>query len=187
MPVFIVKSNKIIHQAFGLIAGKGACPMALTIRPTREQDQPWVRALMIDRWGAETVVAHEVVYHPHRLPGFVACLDGRIAGLVTYLQQQNECEIVTLDSLVEGAGIGTALIQAVIGQARQSGCARVWLITTNDNLNALGFYQKRGFRLVKVNPGAVDRSRQVKPEIPLIGAGDIPIHDEIEMEVRLQD
>ena len=94
-------------------------------------------------------------------------------------------EVVTLDSLRPGRGIGTALIEAVKSAASAAGCRRLWLITTNDNLHALGFYQKRGFRLVAVHPGAVDAARRLKPEIPLNGNDGIPIRDEIELEIVL--
>ena len=68
--------------------------------------------------------------------------------------------------------------------ARQAaGCTRLWVITTNDNVNALRFYQRRGFCLVTVHRGAVDRSRAtLKPEIPAAGAYGIPLRDEIELE-----
>jgi hypothetical protein len=72
----------------------------------------------------------------------------------------------------------------VAGQlARRQGCARLWVITTNDNVDALRFYQRRGFCLVEVHRGAVDRSRvTLKPEIPAAGACGIPLRDEIELE-----
>ena len=72
------------------------------------------------------------------------------------------------------------------GAARAAGCARLWLVTTNDNLDALGFYQRRGLRLSRSAPGAVDDARRtLKPEIPETGDGDIPIRDELELEMRL--
>ena len=81
------------------------------------------------------------------------------------------------------AGAGTALIQAVAQLARRQGCTRLWVITTNDNVDALRFYQRRGFCLVRVHRGAVDRSRAcLKPEIPPVGAYGIPLRDEIELE-----
>jgi len=52
-------------------------------------------------------------------------------------------------------------------------------------LNALGFYQKRGFELVAVHRGAVNESRKIKPGISLIGANNIPLRDEIELELIL--
>jgi len=82
-----------------------------------------------------------------------------------------------------GVGAGTALIEAVGQLARQQGCTRLWVITTNDNVDALRFYQRRGFCLVAVHRGAVDRSRaRLKPEIPAVGAYGIPLRDEIELE-----
>jgi N-acetylglutamate synthase-like GNAT family acetyltransferase len=106
-------------------------------------------------------------------------------GLVTYSIEGEACEIVSLDSLAENQGIGTALVQAVGTAARQAGCRRLWLITTNDNTPALRWYQKRGFRLAALHRGAVDQSRRVKPEIPLTGLDGIPIHDELELEILL--
>jgi GNAT superfamily N-acetyltransferase len=105
-------------------------------------------------------------------------------GLVTYVIAEASCEIVSLDSLHPSSGIGTALIEAVKAKARQSGCNRIWLITTNDNLNALRFYQKRGFVLVAINRNAIEFTRKLKP-VPLIGADGIPIRDEIELEMIL--
>ena len=67
--------------------------------------------------------------------------------------------------------------------ARRQGYSRLWVITTNDNIDALRFYQRRGFCLVRVYRGAVDRSRaSLKPEIPAVGAYGIPLRDEIELE-----
>jgi ribosomal protein S18 acetylase RimI-like enzyme len=96
-----------------------------------------------------------------------------------------ECEIISLDSLVQGTGIGSALTDAVQQRAKAAGCQRLWLITTNDNLNALGFYQKRGFHLAALHRNALDVSRRLKPQIPLIGLDGIPLRDEIELEILL--
>jgi DNA-3-methyladenine glycosylase I len=93
---------------------------------------------------------------------------------------------VTLDSLREGVGIGSALIDSVKKHAMNVGCERLFLVTTNDNVYSLRFYQKRGFKLVRVNPGAADRAREKKPEIPKKGYFGIPIHDEIELEYKLE-
>jgi len=103
-------------------------------------------------------------------------------GLVTYRIADRECEIITLDSASPNIGVGTALVNEVKAVADKSGCGRVWLITTNDNLHALRFYQKRGFELVAVHRHAVTRSRQLKPGIQLTGVEGIPIRDEIELK-----
>jgi len=96
-----------------------------------------------------------------------------------------ELEITAIASQSEGRGVGSALMATAVETARETGCRRVWLITTNDNLPALRFYQKRGFRLVSIHRGAVDYSRaKLKPEIPELGRHAIPIHDELELEFR---
>ena len=64
---------------------------------------------------------------------------------------------------------------------------RAWLITTNDNLDAIRFYQRRGFTIATVHAGAIEQSRTIKPSIPLVGSYGIPIRDEIEFEMLLSE
>ncbi len=155
------------------------------IRALRAEDRERVRAILIERWTALQIVNHGQLYQADELPGFVAVQHGEIRGLLTYSIEAGQCEVVSLDSLAEGQGIGTALLAAVEDPARAAGCRRVWLITTNDNLHALGFYQKRGFVLVAVHRNALAVSRRLKPSIPFIGIGGIPLRDEIELEKTL--
>jgi GNAT superfamily N-acetyltransferase len=158
----------------------------ITIRRLTQDDLPQLRQFWKESWDAEFVVAHGVIYYPDTLDGFVA-LDGTDwAGEITYTFAGSDCEIVSLDSLREGQGIGTKLIECVLDEARKNHCKRVFLITTNDNLNALGFYQKRGFELVKIYRGAIDETRKIKPGISSIGMNNIPLRDEIELEIPLK-
>jgi GNAT superfamily N-acetyltransferase len=160
--------------------------MAYVIRPIQTEERAALAAFMRTHWGDDSVVVHETVYHPSTLPGFLA-LDGTTwVGVVTYHLADDQCEIVTLDSLRPGEGIGTALVAAVREVAQRAGCRRLWLITTNDNLAALRFYQKRGFVLKALYPEAVTRARRIKPQIPRVGENGIPIRDEIELEMRLE-
>jgi ribosomal protein S18 acetylase RimI-like enzyme len=153
-------------------------------RRLKKADLPRVRQFWIDRWGGDEMVIRGQLVRPDGLDGFVA---GDWLGLVTFYIRDDECEITSLDSLSEGQGIGTALIEAVAAEARQKGCRRVALITTNDNLHALGFYQRRGFVLASIHRGAIDRAREIKPTIPLVGENNIPIRDEIELELPLEE
>ncbi len=150
-----------------------------------ESDRIWVRKLTNEAWSGETVVAHGVIYFPDQLPGFMLRKAGIIQGFITYTIDHEACEIVTILSLASGKGIGTTLIRAVENRARELGCLQIWLITTNDNLSAIRFYQKRGFRLTAVFPDAVTASRLLKPSIPLIGEDGIPIRDELKFEKAL--
>ena len=156
----------------------------MTVRPLREGDREWVRETLRELWG-ETVVSRGAVHDPTALPGFVAEEGGERVGLLTYRVDGADCEVVTIDAFPEGAGAGTALLDAAAAAAREAGCGRVWLITTNDNLRALRFYQRRGFRLVAVHPDALERSRELKPSIPEIGLDGIPLRDELELELTL--
>jgi GNAT superfamily N-acetyltransferase len=155
------------------------------IKELDDQYRSWAHSLLTERWGSHLVVTRGQVYEADRLPGFVALIEGKPKGLITYRIINEECEIVTLDSLIGGIGIGMALLEAVKQVAEMRGCQRIWLITTNDNLPALKFYQKRGYRLVTVHRDALTRSRQLKPGIPEIGLDGIPLMDEIELELSL--
>jgi GNAT superfamily N-acetyltransferase len=156
-----------------------------TIRPVIPGDWAWVRAFIVERWRAPVVVALGELFHPDDLPGFLAEADGERIGLVTYRIDSRGCEIVTLDSVRKGLGVGSALVEAVREVAVTLSCERLWVITTNDNLDALRFYQRRGFRLAALHRGAVDAARRIKPTIPDDGVYGIPLHDEIELEMPL--
>jgi len=86
-----------------------------------------------------------------------------------------------VDSIKEGNGIGSKLMNEVELLAKQKGINKIKLITTNDNLQALKFYQKRGYRIVRVITDAVVKAREIKPSIPLIGNDGIPLNDELEL------
>ena len=161
--------------------------MDFTLRPAAAADRPWLRRFMRDHWGAEEMITRGRRSYPAENPAFLADQTGDIIGVVTYELPGDECEITSLNSRFTAGGVGTALLERVPVEARARGCRRVWLITTNDNLTALKFYQKRGWRLAALYPGAVDASRQRKPQIPLVGDNDIPLHDEIELEFILKD
>jgi len=131
------------------------------------------------------MIARGNVYRPEQLDGFVVENENEWVGLVTFFIRDDECEVTSLDSLHQGKGFGTQLIDKAIEEARAGNCKRLFLITTNDNLHALGFYQKRGFEIVTVYRGAVNESRKRKPRIPLVGMDGIPLRDEIELEIKL--
>jgi GNAT superfamily N-acetyltransferase len=153
----------------------------VVLRPVQESDRPTVEWLTTQLWGAPEVVVHDGVFYPAALPGFIVERAGRIAGLLTFDVRPDVLEIVTINAIDQHTGIGTMLIEAVRDEAKRRGCHEVTLTTTNDNLGALRFYQRRGFRLAALRPGAVDRSRLRKPEIPRTGDYGIPLHDEIDL------
>lgn len=152
------------------------------IRRLTKDDLPRLQEFWIENWGADSMVIHGKLIRFDQVEGFV--FDDWL-GLLTFQIRDEECEIVSLDSLKQGQGIGSALIESIVEEAKSRNCRRLFLITTNDNLHALGFYQRRGFELVAVHRGAVNESRKIKPSIPLIGENGIPLRDEIELEMIL--
>ncbi len=147
-------------------------------------DRTWVSEMLISQWGSIEVVSRGQLHLPTELPGFSAFQNHSPVGSITFNIVDYGCEIVTLNSLVENVGIGSTLIANVKQVARQNSCHRLWVITTNDNLPALRFYQKRGFHIAAIYPNSIEISRKIKPTIPELGYDDIPIRDEIELEIR---
>ncbi|MCP2164373.1 GNAT family N-acetyltransferase [Goodfellowiella coeruleoviolacea] len=154
----------------------------MRVRPIEEADRLVVGRLIVDLWGASTVVAHGQTFYPISLPGLLAERGGKVIGLLTYTRTGQTLEIVTLAALNRGRGVGTALVEAVARTARRVGCERLLITTTNDNLDALRFCQRRGFRLCGLRPDAVSRARQSNPEIRLVGEYGITVRDELDLE-----
>lgn len=160
-------------------------PKSFQIRPVTKGDRKWVSHFLEQHWQSPRIVSRGAIHNAAELPGFVVFHHDCRVALATYRIDGQECEIVTMNSTVARRGIGSALLEAIKDAAVANGCNRLWLVTTNDNTLALHFYQKRGFSLVKVHRDALEKSRKLKPEIPEIGIGGIPLRDEIEFELRL--
>ena len=157
----------------------------IEIREASRADHEWVARHLRGWWGSRTIVGHGGEWDAARLPALLAVRAEQMVGLATFEVQSVDCRLVTLNAIDEGVGVGSALLAAVIERAGASGCRRVWLTTTNDNLHAMRFYQRRGLRIVAVYSGAVDKARQMKPSIPEVGNDGIHIHDELELEIKI--
>ena len=155
-------------------------------RPIQDSDRQAIAEFIERHWHSTVVTSHGQAFYPHECDGFIEWRDGQLIGLLTLQCDQDSMELLTLNSTLEGQGIGSALMLLAIEKAREMGLPRVWLTTTNDNLRAVGFYQRLGFRIVKVNVGAVDQARKIKPQIPEVGNDGIPIHDEIVLELKIK-
>jgi len=161
----------------------------MNIRPRQPADRPAVQAFLTEHHHTR-VARLGVLVDPLDHPALLAedQAGGRLLGVLTYVPDRDgeQCEVLTLHAAQPWQGVGTALIEAVERLAAQQGCTRLWLITTNDNVDALRFYQRRGFYLAALHRGAVDDSRaRLKPEIPTVGNYGIVLRDEIELEERL--
>jgi len=153
----------------------------MQITALSDVDKAWVRERTELLFSGAFLVSRDLVHDPTQLPGFIAVQDGERVGLATYHIAGDACEIVSLDALCQYMGIGSELLLAVEAVARAEGCTRLWAITTNDNIDALRFFQRRGFTITDFRLDGMAKIRMLKPNIPLVGAHGIPIRDEIEL------
>ncbi|WP_243456535.1 GNAT family N-acetyltransferase [Mobilitalea sibirica] len=156
------------------------------IQEIDEKYRDAVNKILKEEWICPPSISRGRIIDTTILPGFLFIEDKVIKGVVTYHIENEECEIVTLNSFEENRGIGSALIKEVLDMAKKNNCQRLWLITTNDDIKAIRFYQKKGFDLKAAHINAIEVSRKLKPSIPLIGMDDIPIKHEMEFEIALR-
>ncbi|MEM7754194.1 MAG: GNAT family N-acetyltransferase [Planctomycetota bacterium] len=158
---------------------------SFSLRPTAAEDYTWMRRVLKQYWASEQVVTGGRLHDVLELEGIAAWRDDEPVGLITYRVEGDECEIVTHNSMADSGGIGSCLLSAVRQEARARGCERLWLVTTNDNVPALRFYQRRDFDIAAFHRGAITEARKLKPEMPDTGLDGIPIRHEIELEYLL--
>ena len=157
----------------------------ITIRLTTPNDAKFVANLMEKHWGGEPLVIRAKNYYPSKLDGMVAAKDEEIIGFLFYEIQGATLEVIVFEVFDKFRGIGTQLLERLKGIAKESGCNRMYLMTNNDNLDALRFYQRRGFHICGIHLDSVKESRKMKPGIPMTGEYGIPLRDEIDLEFIL--
>lgn len=159
--------------------------MLNNIKITEFKNDNRVTDFFIKNWGCDFIVSKGEKLYGKDLPGFMAVDGDDIVGLLTYYVVNKSCEIVTIDSLIPNQGIGSELIERIINKSKTEGLKRLWLMTTNDNIDAMKFYQKRKFVFAAIHVDQIKKSRELKQSIPEFGSYGIPIRDEIEMEYPL--
>lgn len=164
------------------LAPASAAVTAVEIRTATTEDADSIRAWLRRRWGSEIIAERGATYDASASPAFVAERGGEWVGLATYRFLPEGCHLLTLDADPPGTGVGRMLIERIKAEAQRHGAASVSLITTNDNLPALAFYQRCGFALTALSPGAVAEARARKPSIPQHGFRGIPVRDELKLE-----
>lgn len=157
------------------------------VRPAGPDDRAAIDAVFMQTWGGMEVAAGGRLYDLRDFPTLIALgPNGAIVGVLTYEIAGDALEVVSIEATRSQHGAGTALLAAAVEVARAAGLARLWLVTTNDNLGALRFYQRRGLSIIDIRPDGVTRSRALKPSIPLIGSFGIPMRDELVLSMSLE-
>ncbi|MBO4377679.1 MAG: GNAT family N-acetyltransferase [Clostridia bacterium] len=154
----------------------------MELKRLEELDRARVNAFLISRWFSLEMLVHGETIDLSNVQGKAILESEEIIGMITWRTLDDALEILSLDSLHEGQGIGTILLEQAVAEAKKQRLRRLVLTTTNDALRALRFYQRRGFDLLCLRRGAVDEARKKKPQIPLTGENGIPLHHEIDLE-----
>ncbi len=157
----------------------------LKMRSATKDDSNWLQEIMEKEWGGLPLVIRGKKYYPHSLEGIIAENDKGIAGFLFYEIQNHDCEIIVFEVFDKFKGAGTLMLDKLKETAKNKNCKRIYLMTTNDNLDAFRFYQRRGFNICGIHIDSVKVSRKIKPTIGMVGDHGIPVRDEIDLEFLL--
>lgn len=175
--------NKILKINLGLT--EYSMEKKLTIKELTSQDYAFIKNHIDTNYGGEPLVIRTKKYYSKSLPGFVAVYDEKIVGFLLYEIINTNCEIIVFEVFEKFQGTGTQILDKLKSMARSKGCNRLFLMTTNDNLDALRFYQRRGFHISAIHIDSIKESRKIKPSIGFTGDHEIPLRDEIDLEMGL--
>ena len=158
----------------------------MIIRPVTPEDREWVADTIGTAFGSVRLFSNEhLIEDASLLDGFAAEIDGRPIGCALVNEVDGDTELVALVTTYRGAGVGSALLEAVVERGKRDGWKRLWLVTTNDNTDAIRMYQRAGWDWTDFRRDAVTRARLIKPEIPELGNHGIPIRHEVHFEAPL--
>jgi GNAT superfamily N-acetyltransferase len=158
----------------------------MNIRPITPEDRAWVAETIGTAFGSVRLMSNDhLIDDASLLDGYAAEVDGRAVGCALINEVDGDVELVALVSTYRGAGVGSALLEAVVERGKRDGWKRLWLVTSNDNSEAIRMYQRAGWDWVDFRRDAITNARAIKPEIPDTGNHGIPIRHEIQFEAPL--
>ena len=156
------------------------------VRRVRPDDREWMADAITASFASTRLVSRGRVHDDASvLDGYVVEIDGRPIGCALWREIEGDAELVVIVTTYRGAGAGGALLDAVVDHARTVGWKRLWLVTTNDNTDAMRLYQRAGWEWVGFHRDSVTDARTLKPELPDAGNHGIEIRHEIEFEYPL--
>lgn len=153
------------------------------VRQIAPGDRDWVAKALVEQWTSTSVARRGELVDAAGLPGYLATLDGRRVGMILVDVKDRAYEVVAISTTEPRHGVGRALMERCFAEARATGCWRVWLVTTNNNIAAIAFYQRLGMDMCALHRQAAQLARELKPTIPVRDATGVPIDHELEFEL----
>jgi GNAT superfamily N-acetyltransferase len=153
---------------------------------TEPVDREYIRKYITEHWGLP-IVSTRRTYDPADLQGLVYRDEwGEVQGLITWYIEGDAAEMVTVDAYQQGRHIGGRLLTAAEAELQKRGVKHIRIVTTNDNLRAVAFYVRHGYRMTHIDLDGMERVRKLKPNVPLTGMDGLPLRDMIELEKDLE-
>src|ERR1700738_3104778 len=152
------------------------------VREATDADRRAARELFQQDFGRTQIVAFGEVMDIDQMPALVAVMHIEPSGALAYRLMGNALHIVALatDPMWQRSGVGGHLVAEAELLARRLKLARLIVSTTNDNLPALYFYQRRGYKLTDLVPNSVIEHTHNEQ----LGFAGIPVRDEVRLEKR---
>ncbi len=155
----------------------------LPVRAAQPADYAAIEAIAKTYWGETQVECFERSYDVLALPALLAYCGSEIAGVLSYALESDRITIVMLNvhPQYQGRRTSRALLAMLEEEARARELPRLVVATSNDDLPALYIYQRGGFVLTDLKPGAILAHHKGEE----CGFASIPVRDEIRLEKRL--
>jgi GNAT superfamily N-acetyltransferase len=153
-----------------------------SVRKSKSADHIWINEFLRCHWGGLHSVINGAEIDLTTMPALIA---GDHDGIAIF-REFPKPELLLLHVITTSSGVGSALLDALATFLQLRGRSTLSVTTTNDNVAALAFYQRYGFRLKELRLNKVEEARIVKPSIPAIAENGIPVRDEIELILNLE-
>lgn len=157
----------------------------LDMRPLPDKEA--VHRLLMHRWNDDCIIFGGRAYTSRDFETIGAHDgEGTLVGIALWTMRGRVALLGAIDSFQPGSGAAGALLERVQQEARGRNAVSLRAVTTNDNVHALVYYQRKGFRLDTLFVGSVDAFRgRDNPNFRRIGFNGLPVRDTLELEMAL--
>lgn len=159
----------------------------LDIVALADEDRSWANDLIMSRHAGDIIYTRGSATDSKLAEGFVAKRDGKAAGVLLYVLGWSDTQILTLEMEAPDDEVARALVERAVKLAKDEDSKAISVTLWNDNIDAMRYFQLAGFRLSSVKKGAVTDARRKNPAIPKVGKHSIPLLDEIELKLSLNE